>query len=588
MSLSRKQLITGLFTGVLWGTQGWAACLTTELEPNSTESAANVGLCSGTNVSGTLSSTSDLDWYKLVIATPGTVEISLSHGSGVDFDWFFYATSGGPLTYKSTTSNPEKGSYNVTSAGTYFIRVKSYTGSGAYTLNVKLPGTTVPPIDPPITTGVTGRVWLNGGSISQDNTGIFVNGLRQATGKNINVPNINSVTNCDTNWNTTTCPRVAIITAAAVNQADGVDKFTNDTASGAWSYANLFQRHGFAPKHILSHHDTYATNSGNTSTVGQANIAIINQADLVYVIGGDQSRLARTFLNDDGTDRPLLAAIRARYAAGALLYAGDSAGTAIAPSTSYGEGISIGYLNQNTLRAITPANCPYVAPASDGTPAPSCLTHPTNIDFGTKIKGFGFVPNANVDTHFDNRGGRTGRLGRLLAALKNVGPNVAYGVDQNTALYLNGDLGTVYGSGGVFVAEATSSNFGTGSRFSATGVRLSYLTAGDTFKFSTRTVTTTKTRLIGSSTGAYQFSSALNSSDIFAVDTTGLGSSSATLKHMIDQTPTSSTGAAPSDSYNPLSFLLSFKRDTATQGFKNATGAYTGPYTIVKALVDVN
>ena len=166
--------------------------------------------------------------------------------------------------------------------------------------------------------------------ILQENAGIFVNGLRQATGKNTCTPNINSVTNCDTNWNTTPCPRVAIITVAAVNQADGVDKFTNDTASGAWSYYNLFQRHGFAP-------------------------------------------------------------------------------------------------------------------------------------------------NANVDTHFDNRASRSGRLGRFLAALKNIGPTVSYGVDQNTALYLNGSVATVYGRGGVFVAEATAINFGTGSKFSANSATFKHM-----------------------------------------------------------------------------------------------------------------
>ncbi len=586
MTLSCKRWVAVVLTGLLWSSGATAACLTAETEGNNTESAANTGLCSNTSVSGSMSSRTDVDWYKFTISTPGQVEIKLSHGTSVDFDWYFYATTGTPLISKTTSSNPETGTYNVTTAGTYLIKVSSYSGSGNYTLNVKLPGTL--PTEPPVTAGVTGKVWLNGGGMAQDNTAVFVYGLRQATGKNTNLPNINSVTNCATDWNTTPCPRVAVITGSAVNQADGVDKYTNDTAAGLWSYSNLFQRHGFSPKHILSHHDTYASNSGNSSATAQANIAIINQADLVYVIGGDQSRLARTFLNDDGTDRPLMAAIRARYAAGSLIYAGDSAGTAIAPATSYGEGISIGYLNQNTLRAITPANCPYVAPASDGTPASSCLAHPTNIDFGTKIKGFGFVPNANIDTHFDNRNGRTGRLGRLLAALKNTGIGVAYGIDQNTSLYLNGDVGTVYGAAGVYVGEATSSNFGTGSKFSATGVRMSYLTAGDTFKFSDRSITTSKTRLIGSGTGAVQYSSALNSSDIFVVDANGVGSSSAIFKHMIDQSPASSTGTAPSDSYNPQSFVITFKRDSVTQGYKNATGSYSGPYTIMKALIDVN
>ena len=573
--------------GFLWGGSATAACLTAEVEPNNAESSANTGLCSNINITASMSSSSDVDWYKFVVSTPGTVSISLAHGTSVDFDWYFYATTGTPLVSKNTSSNPETGSYNVTTAGTYLIKVTSYSGSGGYTLNVKLPGTVTPPPVTP-TAGVTGKVWLNGGGVVQDNTAVFVDGLRQATGKNTNVPNINSLTNCSTDWATTTCPRIAVVTAAAINQADGVDKFTNDTAIGQWSYANMFQRHGFSPRHILSHHDTYASNSGNSSATAQANIAIINQADVVYFVGGDQSRLSRTFLNDDGSDRPLMAAIRARYASGNFIYAGDSAGTAIAPATSYGEGISIGFLNQNTLRAITPANCPYVAPAADGTAATSCLRHPVNADFGTKIKGFGFVPNANVDTHFDNRNGRTGRLGRLIAALKNIGPTVGYGVDQNTALYLNGDIGTVYGAGGVYVGEATSSNFAAGSKFSANSVRVSYLTAGDTFKFSDRTITTSKTRLIGSSTGAYQFSSALNSSGIFAVDANGLGSTSDTFRHMIDQIPTSSTGTAPSDSFNPQSFVLTFRRDNLTLGYKNATGSYSGPYTIMKALVDVN
>lgn len=582
MTLNWKRVAMLSVAALLWANSAMAACLMAEVEPNNAESSASTGLCSNTNIAGSMSSSSDVDWYKFVVSTPGTVNISLSHGTSVDFDWYFYATTGTPLTFKTTSSNPETGSYSVTTTGTYFIKIISYSGSGNYTLNVKLPGTVTPAV------GVTGKVWLNGGGVVQDNTTVFVDGLRQATGKNTNVPNINSLTNCSTDWNTTTCPRVAVVTAAAINQLDGVDKFTNDTAIGQWSYGNLFQRHGFSPKHILSHHDTYANNSGNSSATAQANIAIINQADLVYVTGGDQSRLSRTFLNDDGSDRPLMAAIRARYAAGNFIYAGDSAGTAIAPATSYGEGISIGYLNQNTLRAITPADCPYVAPASDGTAATSCLRHPVNADFGTRIKGFGFVPNANVDTHFDNRNGRTGRLGRLLAALKNIGPTVGYGVDQNTALYLNGDIGTVYGAGGVYVGEATSSNFGTAGKFSASSVRMSYLTAGDTFRFSDRTITTSKTRLIGSSTGAYQFSSALNSSSVFAVDADGLGSTSATFRHMIDQVPTSSTGTAPSDSFNPQSFVLTFRRDSLTQGYKNATGSYSGPYTIMKALVDVN
>jgi cyanophycinase len=546
-----------------------AACISAETESNNTDATANYALCSGTAVSGSISSSSDIDWIKLDVNSTGTISINLSHASAADFDWSLYKATGSAVASSASSANPAIGSYNATTTGVYFIKILRYTGTGAWTLNVSLPST-----PPPSGSGNT-KVWLNGGSIRQANTAIFVGGLRQATGKNIGTPNINSTRNCDENWNTTPCPRVAVITAAALNQADGVDKYTNDL-NGQWSYANLFRRHGFAPKHILSHWDTYANHSINTTTQGQANIAIINQADLVYVIGGDQSRLSRTFLKDDGSDTALLAAMRTRFNAGTLLYAGDSAGTAIAPVMSYGEGISIGYLNQNTLRQITPASCPYNNSAS-------CLTNPdtVHLDYGTKIKGFGFIGNAIVDTHFDNRSGRTGRLGRMVAALKNIGTGAAYGIDQDTAFYLNGDAATVYGTGAVFIAEASSSNFPNSTNFSASNVRLSYLTSGDTYQRSTGAIGTSKNLIT-----TPRYSGYLDSTNIFAVSSTGLGNTTITFTRLADQTGTSNIGVAPADSANgnPLSFDLIFKKDAATQAYKSAS---SGPYTIKKALLDI-
>jgi len=116
-----------------------AACLTSEVEPNDTDTNASAGLCSGVAVSGALSSSSDYDWYRLDVTSPGTISISLSHGQSVDFDWYLYAATGPYIAYASTTHNPETGSKAVSSAGTYYVRVKSYSGSGAYTLTVTAP-----------------------------------------------------------------------------------------------------------------------------------------------------------------------------------------------------------------------------------------------------------------------------------------------------------------------------------------------------------------------------------------------------------------------------------------------------------------
>ena len=116
-----------------------AACLTSEVEPNNADTSANTGVCSGTAITGTISSTSDYDWYKIDVAAAGAINISLSHASGIDLDWYLYPATGSYVTYKSTSNNPETGSYNAPAAGTYYVRVKSYSGTGSYTLNVTFP-----------------------------------------------------------------------------------------------------------------------------------------------------------------------------------------------------------------------------------------------------------------------------------------------------------------------------------------------------------------------------------------------------------------------------------------------------------------
>ncbi|MBY0238337.1 MAG: pre-peptidase C-terminal domain-containing protein [Burkholderiaceae bacterium] len=121
-----------------------AACLAVETEPNNSDTQANTGLCSGTAVTGAIASSSDVDWYKIVVTTPGVIDIRLSHDTGIDLDWYLYKETGSYVTYRSTNSNPETGTYSA-AAGTYYIRVKSYSGAGRYTLNATFPQGTVPP-----------------------------------------------------------------------------------------------------------------------------------------------------------------------------------------------------------------------------------------------------------------------------------------------------------------------------------------------------------------------------------------------------------------------------------------------------------
>jgi hypothetical protein len=110
--------------------------ITTETEPNNTSGTANGPVRSGTAVSGSLSSSTDDDWFYFDVATAGTVSISLAIGSSADLDWFLYNSSLVEVARGYTTSNPETGTYSA-AAGRYYLFVDGYQGAtSAYTLTV--------------------------------------------------------------------------------------------------------------------------------------------------------------------------------------------------------------------------------------------------------------------------------------------------------------------------------------------------------------------------------------------------------------------------------------------------------------------
>ncbi|MCT6698269.1 pre-peptidase C-terminal domain-containing protein [Rheinheimera sp. 4Y26] len=117
-----------------------AACLQQETENNNTEAKANSGLCSGQTVNGSIGSSSDIDWYKFDTTSSGDISVSLNHGSGADFDFYLYRSSGSYILSGQSSARPETGTYRAASAGTHFIKVSRYSGTGSYTLNVTFNG----------------------------------------------------------------------------------------------------------------------------------------------------------------------------------------------------------------------------------------------------------------------------------------------------------------------------------------------------------------------------------------------------------------------------------------------------------------
>lgn len=112
--------------------------ISTETESNNTAASANGPLGNNKNVSATISSTTDADWFKLTVKAGGAVTLKVTVPGSADLDWYLYSASNTSsyLARGYTTANPETGTYTA-AAGEYYVKVVGYSGAtSSYTLNV--------------------------------------------------------------------------------------------------------------------------------------------------------------------------------------------------------------------------------------------------------------------------------------------------------------------------------------------------------------------------------------------------------------------------------------------------------------------
>lgn len=263
--------------------------------------------------------------------------------------------------------------------------------------------------------------------------------------------------------------RIAVITAASLPESQdpnaGTAQASNARANGLY-YANLFKTtYGAADAQWIPIDLDHLGNASSATVVAQ-----LNSMTGFFFGGGDQSRLITCFFTTNRSDTPALAAIRSRFAAGAVM-AGTSAGSAIhaqSPMITGGE-------SYNALRygAYTSVNPDY----------------PDDLSYDPQ-GGFGFFSYGLLDTHFAERG-RQARIIRLAAHTQKL---MAYGIDENTALVVtNADTSSVQmqviGQSGVGVFDLSAATSGTGSSWSLLGVKATYLSQDDRFNPVTKTAT---------------------------------------------------------------------------------------------------
>ncbi|THF71475.1 cyanophycinase [Deinococcus sp. Arct2-2] len=177
--------------------------------------------------------------------------------------------------------------------------------------------------------------------------------------------------------------------------------------------------------------------------------ALFDGAAGVFFSGGDQLRITSQM-----GDTPLEARVHEIFAAGGVI-AGTSAGASVMSETMLVRGSSSESHRIGDL---------HMAP------------------------GLGLIRNVMIDQHFGERG----RIGRLLGAVAHNPRMLGIGIDEDTAIVVQGGTFRVIGAGAVYVldgAGVTYSNIADGGQdraLSLTDVRLHVLAHGDSFNLSTR------------------------------------------------------------------------------------------------------
>lgn len=206
-------------------------------------------------------------------------------------------------------------------------------------------------------------------------------------------------------------------------------------------YSSLFKEFG-VPETYHLHAET------RDDLAGDDNMHVVNVARAFFFTGGDQVRITTKLGGTPAYDK-----IRNLYRHEGGLIAGTSAGAAA--------------MGQVML----------MSPEAEGT-----AKHKLGRVF-IMARGLGFVRDLVIDQHFAQRA----RIERLLGALAENPGIIGVGIDEDTAVIVEGPSFSVIGSGAVYVADGTHITYTNAGDQGPEGtlclfdVRLHVLNAGSTF-----------------------------------------------------------------------------------------------------------
>lgn len=195
-------------------------------------------------------------------------------------------------------------------------------------------------------------------------------------------------------------------------------------------------------------------------------VAQIGSCSGFFFIGGVQSRIVAAF-RPNGQPTPAYDALMKRWREGAVV-SGSSAGAAMMSDPMIAGGTSGGAIARGVRRG------------GDSSDEDEQSDEPRGVSI---TPGLGFFPRALADQHFLARG----RVGRLIVAVDELDEfDIGFGIDENTALVVDGDTVRAVGASGVVVLDARdAARDGRGVR----GIRLHLMSTGDRYDVATRRLT---------------------------------------------------------------------------------------------------
>lgn len=283
----------------------------------------------------------------------------------------------------------------------------------------------------------------------------------------------------------------------------------------------------------------------------------------IWFVGGDQTRITRTLLDERGGDTPVLAAIREQLAKGAIV-GGTSAGAAIMSHTMIAAG--------DSLSALT-------------LPGVDTYQGMESQESGQLLmsRGLGFLPVGVVDQHFD----RKARLGRLVRALGNVagaGEQLGFGVDEDTAILVDLDAASmkVLGAGTLVVADARGANFADAQEdFAARDLRVSVLSHGDSYHWRERRVEASGGETQGNEAFGYR-----------AAQGAGIALANPRLDQLLgfsllDNSETRELRRYAFDDQTGKGVLFRFRQDDQSRGFWSYGSGTKDQYSVIDVALDI-